>query len=226
MREPFRVLRAPLLDEGLSTAVYPYVHLKEILTPEDCRRAVIDETEALEVEFGRAIVEPLYKLLWTLNRGAGVFTSHIVVAPPSHPPPFPWAKSYVAVAIILLSRNQTEHRDEKAVTACVDELGRIISIEGPTQDATGWRVSVGPCNVIFTTEMSLTTFSAVLPGDTKGYGCQFIVGGAASNRPHAAQRWGGALNFVNRAIQRRQQGDNVQPAPPHRHLIAGALPSK
>jgi hypothetical protein len=222
--EPLRIYRPPLIDEGLATAIYPYVKLKEILCPDDCRRAVIDETEVLELDFGHATVEPLYKLLWTLNGAGGVFTSHIVIAKPNHPPPFAWAKSYVAVAIILLSRDRKEHQNEKAVTACADELGRIISAEEPTQDSTGWRISVGPCNVVFTTEMSLTTFGAVSLGDTIGYGCQLIVGGAASNRRRAAQRWGGALNFVNIALHRKQQGDNVQPATPHRHLIAGALP--
>src|SRR5437879_459878 len=114
MREPLKIWRAPLVDEGPTTAVYPYVQLREILDPADCRRAVLDETLPLEEEFSREIVQPYYDLLWTLNCGVGVFTSHTAVAPPNHKPPFSWAKSYVAVAIILLSRHQGEHLDKDA----------------------------------------------------------------------------------------------------------------
>jgi hypothetical protein len=49
--------RGGLRDEGLHTAVYFYFKLKNILTPEDCRPAVLEETEPLEREFGRPVVE-------------------------------------------------------------------------------------------------------------------------------------------------------------------------
>jgi hypothetical protein len=221
MRESFEVKRAPCLDEGLRTAVYPYVQLKEILKPADCRHAILDESQALEAEFGLVAVQPLYNLLWTLNCASGVFTSHTGIAPRNHPPPFEWARCFVAAAIILLSRNRSEHHDEKCAMACADELGRLIGSQPSTRLTTGWNVSVGLCNVLFTTEMDLTTFRSVLPTDAKGYGCQLIVGGAASNRSKAVQRWGDALHFVNSAIQRTQRGDNVRAEAPHRHLLPG-----
>jgi hypothetical protein len=224
MPTALKVWLAPLLDEGAATAVYPYAQLREILTPGDCRRAVLDETQPLEVEFGQALVRPLYDLLWSLNCGAGVFTSHTVVAPPNHQPPVDWAKSYVAAATIILSRNQREHYDQSACAASVDELARIISASAPTHDATGWHLSVGPCNVIFTRDMAVTTFRSFLAGDTKGYGCQLVIGGAANSRRTAAIRWSQAVTFVNNAIQRTQHLKGTTPAAPHRHTIPGALP--
>ncbi len=223
--DPLRVWRAPLLDEGPTTAVYPYAQLRDIQTPADCRRAVLDETSPLETEFGMTILQPLYELLWTLNCGAGVFTSHTVVAKPGHRAPYDWAKHYVAVAIITLSRNNAEHFEQDACQQSCDELGRIIRATAPAQDHTGWYLSVGPCNVIFTTDMSVTTFRTTLPRDTKGFGCQLIIGGAASNRRTAATRWSQATTFVNNNIKRTQTGTNTVPAPPHQHALPGALPT-
>jgi len=219
-REPLKVWIDSLRDEGPRTAVYPYVQLREILAPNDCRQAVLDQTEALEVEFGRPILQPLYDLLWTLNGNVGVFTSHTVSAPRSHRPPYDWATDYVAIAIICLSRNERDHLSQDACIEMVNELGRVISRYAPEEDTSGWRISVGPCNMIFTPEMSLTTFRSLLPGDTKGYGCQLIVGGAAGKRHRAASRCSRALAFVNTAISRAVQ-NNAIPATPHRHLLPG-----
>lgn len=152
MSEPLKVWRSALIDEGLLTAVYPYIQLHEIQRPEDCRRGILEETLPHETEFGSTIVQPLYDLVWTLNRGAGMFTSHTAIAPPNQKPPYDWAKHYVAVAIITLSRNHNDHLSQEACLQTVDELGRIISASAPTQDHTGWYLSVGPCNVIYTSE--------------------------------------------------------------------------
>lgn len=198
--------------------MYPYTQLREIQRPEDCRRAVIDETQALEDEFGQATVQPLYDLIWVLSCGAGV-TSHVVVARPHVRSPFDWAKTYVAAAVIILSRHPSEHFDKDACMNSVDELVRIITAQAPTRNFTGWYLSVGPCNVIFTREMSLTTFRTLLPGDTMGYGCQIVVGGAASNRRTAATRWSQAVAFVTSAIRRTQHNANMIPAMPHRHIL-------
>jgi hypothetical protein len=92
-----------LIDEGPRTAVYPYAQLREMMAPEECRNAVLDETSTLESEFGLDLVQPLYQLLWTLNSSAGVFTSHTVAAPREHKPPLDWAREYVAVAVICLA---------------------------------------------------------------------------------------------------------------------------
>jgi hypothetical protein len=226
MREPLKVWRLSLVDEGRTTAIYPYVQLREILDPDDWRLAIIDEIGRLEEEFGQAIVQPLYELLWVLNSGAGMFTSHTTVAPYNHQSPYNWAKNYVGVAIITLSRNHAEHLDIDACQRTVDELGHIISARAPQQDSTGWYLTVGSCNVIFTREMSLTSFRSFLPEHIKGYGCQLIIGGAANNRRTAAIRWSQAVTFVTSAIHRTQQGENVIPAMPHRHAIPGALPKK
>jgi hypothetical protein len=75
--------------------------------------------------------------------------------------------------------------------------------------------------VVFTGEMALTTFRAASIGDGKGFGCQLIVGGAASGRAKAAERWSRAVSFVNSALRRSLQGENVRPAPPHRHVLDG-----
>jgi hypothetical protein len=224
-REPLRVQRAPLNYEGPLTAIYPYAQLREIQNPADCRRIALDETSPLETEFGALIVQPLYDLLWTLNCGAGVFTSHTAVAKPGHRAPYDWAKHYVAVAIITLSRNNAEHFDSDACQQACDELGCIITATAPTQDYTGWYLSVGPCSVTFTSDMSLTTFQSFLPGDTNGFGCQLIIGGSANNRRTAALRWSKAITFVNDNIKRTQTGTNAIPAAPHQHALHGALPT-
>ena len=53
--------RGKLVCESLrKTAAYPYDGLKDILAPEDCRRAVLDETAVVETECGRVMIEPLY----------------------------------------------------------------------------------------------------------------------------------------------------------------------
>ncbi len=223
-REPLKVWQAPLLDEGAHTALYPYNQLREILTPEDCRPAIQDEALPLEAEFGTSIAQPLYDLIWTLNTGAGVFTSHTVITKPGHPPHYDWAKHDIAVAIIILSRHHDENFNKDAVMTSVDELCRIISAQAPTQDYTGWHLSVGPCNVTFNTDMAVTTFRTTLPTDTRGFGIQLIIGGAANGRQTAATRWKNAVSFVNNGVRRTQQGPNVRPAAPHRHAIPGALP--
>ena len=48
-----------LLDEGSKRALYPYPLLNNILRRDDCREAVLDETGALEHEFGREQIRVL-----------------------------------------------------------------------------------------------------------------------------------------------------------------------
>jgi hypothetical protein len=210
-----------LFDEGAHTAVYPYAQLKEILRLDDVRDAVLDETCFLEELAGRAVVDPFYELIWTLNGCAGVFTSHVAVTPPGYPPPYTWAKAYVASAIILLSRNSNDHQNAAGVQAATAELLRTIAssplVEG--QNPTGWYVSVGPVNVIFTNEMSKTTFADTsVTSDRRGFGCQLIIGGAANSRLNASARWSRAAAFVGDTLKQVQHSSGAIPAPAHQHI--------
>lgn len=47
-----------LMDEGKTTAVYPYVGLKEITTVADCRSSVEDIGRKYEDEFGVEVMTP------------------------------------------------------------------------------------------------------------------------------------------------------------------------
>src|ERR1019366_7493734 len=45
-----------LMDAGEHRALYPYPRLENILSPADCRKAVLPETAAFEEEFGIDLV--------------------------------------------------------------------------------------------------------------------------------------------------------------------------
>jgi hypothetical protein len=66
MKNILKVWRKPLLEEGERTAIYPYAQMREIQFREDCRRAVISETQPLETEFGESMLSPFYELIWTI----------------------------------------------------------------------------------------------------------------------------------------------------------------
>lgn len=208
-------------DERTLLAVYPYTKLREIQTPADARDALLDQTQALEEEFGPDAMTPLYQLVWTLNSCSGVFTSHTAIAPnQSYDPPL--KKAYVAVQFTLLSRNREDHHDDAACLSMVQGLKKLLSCRTPESDYTDWQIDVGPCDVIFTKEMASTTFRSVLPDDRRGCGCELTIGGMGDTRNMAAQRFTQALIFVDDTLQ--QFRGNLAPAPPHRHLIPGMLP--
>ena len=200
------VLRAPIRDEGNHAAVYPYEQHKVIAKAEDCRPTVLDETLQLESEFGRPVVEPLYKLLWTLNDF--VQTSHTAVAPKAAPvpPQCEGARDFVAVDIVCVQSSLTGVRgsgnygkwfDRDGGDACADELCRIlVSVEG-VRNTDGWYIAVGPC---------VMTYPPTLG---RGFGCELIIGGAANGRSEAAERWSRAVSFVDDALHSLRQWEGA-----------------
>jgi len=203
-----------LHDEGERTAIYPYEQLREIQTVDAVRSAVFDETRPLEGEFGSSVVAPLHHLIWVLNGNRGVFTSHTAVAPPIHPSSFPWAKAFVGVAIIMLSRAKAEWHDRAAVDQACRELLRELNAAKVPANTTGWRVSVGPVNVIFDYPQPLGL------SQQPGFGTQLIVSGSAGSRPKAAERCAAAASFISDVLETLQRRAGRRPAPPFRHRPA------
>jgi len=104
-QRPEWLLPLELVDEGPLRALFPYSEFNSILSLDDCRKAVVNDTEPFEEEFGLDIVQPFYDLLWRFNTIQDVFTSHSTISPPDRKSPFDWAKAFVGSAIILLPRN-------------------------------------------------------------------------------------------------------------------------
>jgi hypothetical protein len=202
---------AELEDEGEHTAIYPYEQLREIQSADAVRSAVFDETKALEDQFGPSAVAPLHRLIWVLNGNRGVFTSHTAVAPVTHASSFSWAKAFVGAAIIMLSRDKAEWHDRAAVNQTCQELLRALNAAGVPDNTTGWRISVGPVNVIFDYPHPLGL------AQRPGFGTQLIVSGSANSRPKAAERCAAAASFVSDALEALQRRAGQRPAPPFRH---------
>ncbi len=208
--------RGTLLDEGMHTAVYPYFKLRNILKAEDARTAVLEETEPLEREFGRPLVEPFYRLVWTLNTGKEVCTSHTTVSKPDHKSPFEWARNYLGTGVTILPRNQTDQHNRRIAEEMVNELGRTL-IESPflaRQNTTGWRVIIRPANINIGYEAVLTKPDGRIESgvcDYRGYGCDIIISGSASSRRKACERWNSCVCFIADTLQ-------GGPAPPHDHF--------
>jgi hypothetical protein len=200
-----------LRDEGAHTAIYPYEQLREIQTADAVRSAVSDETKALEDEFGPAVVAPLHRLIWVLNGSRGMFTSHSVVAPLTHLSSFPWAKAFVGVAIIMLSRDKTEWHDRASVDQSCQELLRELNAAKVPENTAGWRVSVGPVNVVFDYPQPLGL------SQQPGFGTQLIVSGSGNSRSKAAERCAAAASFISEALEALQRRDGHTPAEPVRH---------
>ena len=195
-----------LVEEGPRTAVYPYSKLRPIREPSDVRSAIIDETQPLESEFGVSVVEPLYRLVWLLNTGRGVFTSHTLIAPPEAKAPYNWARHYVAAQIIVLSRDSSERMNLPKTVNMMDEL-RLLIAGNPTSanNTRGWFLQLSALNVMFER--------------ARGYGGGVIVGGCASSRQEAARRWCRACLFLESTLTANQTADDRHPAPPHHHTL-------
>lgn len=213
-----------LRDEGSRTAVYPYFKLKNILTPEDCRPAALEETEALEREFGRAIADPIYRLLWVLNTAKGVCTSHTTISPANWKSPFDWARHYVGSAIITLPRDSAEQHDRRVAAELVQELGQTLAVSRflHRHNTTGWFVIICPVTINFGYETEITMpDGATQKGvrDWPGYGCELIISGSASSRAKAGERWSGCVSFVADTLHDLQT-KNAIPADPYNHFAA------
>ena len=214
--------RGGLHDEGPHTAVYPYFKLKNILKPGDCRPAVLEETEPLEREFGRPVVEPLYRLLWILNAGRGVCTSHTSISPVDWKSPFDWARHYIGSGIITLSRNPSEQHNLTVANEMVVEFGRTLAGSSylDQQNTTGWFVNIFPVHINFGYESEIT-----MPDGTRqkgvrdwpGYGSEIVISGSASSRAKAAERWSRCVSFVADTLHQLQT-TNATPADSYDHL--------
>ena len=134
-----------LTDEGASRPLYPYSLLKNILSPSDCREAVLNETAPFEEEFGQAFVQSFDDLLWRINTVTDVFTTHATVSSSDRKSPFEWAKAFVGSAIIILPRTDLSRHQSHSAEDMASMLVRLLanSKEIP-KDTTGWQVLVYP----------------------------------------------------------------------------------
>ena len=207
-------------DEGELTALYPYRQLREIQEPVHARLAVIDETRALEREFGVAVISPLYGMLWSLNGVSGMATSHCLVAPSEQRPIFPWASSMIACQILMLSRCVNENLSLRPNQEAAKELyGLLQASEKCPRDPTGWLIEVGlvnfrflmvPQHVVYTSEADLV--------EHPGYGVSIRICGCASSRSKAAERWSRAALFIADSIDSNLAKAGMVRADPHRHM--------
>ena len=217
------IRKGALIDEGTHTAVYPYFKLRNILKPEDARTAVIEETQTLEQEFGTSLVAPFYRLVWALNTGKEICTSHTAVSPPGCNPPFEWARHCVGTEIIILPRNQAEQHERRVTEEMVSELGRTL-IESPFlagQNTKGWLVTILPVNINISYEtVRLGPDGGVEKGvrDCRGYGCRLVISGSASSRQNACERWSRRVCFTADTLEHLQKTTGA-PGPPHKHNV-------
>jgi hypothetical protein len=138
---PDWLIRAILVDEGPTRALFPYPLFRNILSPSDCRTAVLNETAAFEQEFGASVVQPFYELLWRFNTITDVFSSHATVSPPDRPSPFEWAKAFIGSATILLPRYQDSRHDVQTAEGMANMLTRLLAdSKFCPNDTTGWRI--------------------------------------------------------------------------------------
>ena len=211
-----------IIDEGCRTAVYPYSKLRNISNRDDVRGAVLEETESLEDEFGRALIEPFYRLIWTLNSGKGVCTSHSVVSSPAHKSRFDWARHCVGAQLTLLSREPSDRLHRPVAYEMVKELYRTL-LQSPflkAQNLTGWLVIIRPTNVNFWEEkLAVGTSGQMRMQECKwrGYGCDLIVSGSASSRRKAGERWSRCAAFIADTLYELQVRNCALPALPYKH---------
>jgi hypothetical protein len=193
------------MDEGPTRALYPYSQLKNILSPQGCRQAVLDETTTFEQEFGRDVVQPFYDLLWRLNTVVDVFTSHGTVSPPNRESPFDWAKAFVGSAVILLPRNQHLRHQLPDADGRAGMLTRLLAeskfIPTDPRETMGWQVLIYPTTMTLLYDVVLTNDdrSFVLPQapeERLGFGHEIVISGSAGTRDRAAERWSNAIRFV------------------------------
>lgn len=169
------------------------------------REAVLDETEPLETEFGSDLVEPFYELIWRLNTSSGVCTSHTAVAPTDRKPPYEWAAHYVAAQIIFLSRNEAERLFYEQAASMIEELRQALvrSSRLDQGDRKGWFVQLSP--------------AALRLESRPGFGGSLIIGGCASSRARAAQRFSRGCMLISEILSDLQEGQGMMPAPPYEH---------
>jgi hypothetical protein len=136
--------------------LYPYPLLNNILSPEDSRQAVIDDTRPLEQEFGSSCVEPLYRLLWRINTVEDVFTSHLSVSSPETRCPFDWATAFIGTSVVIMPRNQFHRHELERAIGMAGMLARTIAANSArAANTSGWHVRVFPAVVTLAYEEAL-----------------------------------------------------------------------
>ena len=170
---------------------------------EDCRPAVLDETEQLESEFGREIVEPFYRLLWLFNNRAEVMTSHTAVRKKAPYKPrdrganeFAWARECVGVYCNIFPRVEADRlsigTNQRFAQQLHEELRGAAQIQRP--DTKGWYMHIWPERFDYQCASGLA--------DIAGYGVELKMLGYAGNRRRAAERWEALVGFVVSAVER------------------------
>lgn len=205
------------LEGERTSALFPYAQLRNILTREDVRLAVADECRLLEEEFGTALLEPFFDLIWLMNTNAGMFTTHTNVAPADRTPPFAWARTQVAAQIICLSRESWRHQHLPSSEALAAWLRRLVGKQNPPRNTTGWMIATGPTPM---TLLHLRHPDVPYPycdGDIierAGFGCVLRIRGCANSRSSAAERFQAAVSFVRDTFKRALDSGEVPRAEP------------
>jgi hypothetical protein len=200
MRQPEPIkwlLRGRIADEGPRTAQYPYTKLRNIQEPVDCRTAILDETDCFEREFGKALVQPFYDLVWEINVSPGVFTSHVACSSERFIPA--GFAAGVGALVVIQSRNFEDQATLQAIQGLCDCLcGTLASSPLARQlDPEGGWMEVRPTRVDFycsphpeTGVMRATTVGR------PGYACELITAGCGQSRSEAARGWGVMCSFA------------------------------
>lgn len=179
---------------------FPYRLYRRILSPTDCRCAVIDETEPLENEFGRESLRPLYRLLWLLNRGDAVKTTHLIerrARRAQNPPGYDWARENVGVNIILHSGYEHEWLDNQVADALKFELLNLLASSPPAPNATsrGWYLGVTTIRIYHYWQEDVHS----------ALGVELQTSGFAGTRHRAGQRWAAMIRHVAKILESHQR---------------------
>jgi hypothetical protein len=207
----------PLSDLGDLSAVYPYSMLRGIESEGDVRRAVFDETEQVEREFGPDAVKSLYRMIWLLNCAAGVFTSHVAVGMKGcmGMPGYEWASHSVGVMVSILSRQRSEQFSQPAAKVLATALLQLLlQNKSDASECQGWSIIVRPEVVRYAYSKSAITQETPL---RKGFGCELMINGFGNSRPAAAKSWSDACRYLANTLRKRQAKDRF-PALPHLHF--------
>jgi hypothetical protein len=176
-----------LVDAAEHRALYPYPLLENILSPDDCRSAALNETRAFEDEFGRDLVQPFYRLLWRINTIRDTLTSHTSVSPADRESPFPWAAAFIGSSTIILPRHQLDRHNLQVAQGMAGTLAKVLAESNfIPKDTTGWQIRLFPTRVNLAYEIGLGTpdGSILIPQGSEerpGFAHEFVITGSAGN---------------------------------------------
>lgn len=112
---------------------------------------------------------------------------------------------YVAAQIIFLSRNEAERLFYQQAVSMIQELRQALvrSSRFDQGDRKGWFVQLSP--------------AALRLENRPGFGGSLIIGGCASSRARAAQRFSRACMLISEILSDLQEGEGMTPAAPYEH---------